>query len=68
MLCLWSVMRLTATTETEMATKINYNGRSYHATVIDWTDGTSTASIRIGRHSVLLRVVDRDYNGPIWGR
>ena len=42
---------------------IDYKGKTYKATVSEWTSGESTATIKIGKNEILLhwrRYTDRD--------
>lgn len=46
-----------------MKKTIEYNGRKYTAWVSEWTNGESTATIKIGKNEILLywkKFTDRD--------
>jgi hypothetical protein len=41
---------------------VNYNNKNYKAIITDWTDGSSAATIKIGKKEILLKIA-RDENG-----
>lgn len=45
---------------------INYNGKNYKATLSDWTDGSTTATIKIGKNTILLKLTRNEDGEKVW--
>jgi hypothetical protein len=45
---------------------VNFNGKNHKATLSDWTDGTTTATIKIGKNEVLLTLAINEYGEKVW--
>ena len=45
---------------------VNYNGKNYKATLTDWTDGATTATIKIGQNEILLKLTRDESGERVW--
>ena len=45
---------------------VNYNGKNYKATLTDWTCGSTTATIKIGKNEILLKIQRNEDGEKVW--
>lgn len=45
---------------------VNYNGKNYKATLSDWTDLSTTATIKIGKNEILLKLTRDKCGEKVW--